>query len=85
MFGQGAQFQQGLAGLYPQYYYQDVMRPLGLMQGLYGMLPQYDQGKTAIYSDYGIPQDPKAGGLGAAFSMYSGFANPYGRQNSGDA
>ena len=26
-----------------------------------------------------------AGGLGAAFSMYSGFANPYGRQNSGDA
>ena len=85
LFGQGAQFQQGLAGLYPQYYYQDVMRPLGLMQGLYGMLPQYDQGKTAIYSDYGIPQDPKAGGLGAAFSMYSGFANPYGRQNSGDA
>ena len=84
LYGQGAQFQQGLAGLYPQYYYQDVMRPLGLMQAIGGMLPGYDQGRTQISSQYGIPQDPKAGGLGAALSLYSGFNNPYNR-NSGAA
>ena len=82
LYGQGAQFQQGLASLYPQYYYQDVMRPLGLMQAIGGMLPGYNQGKTQISSQYGIPQDPKAGGLGAALSLYSGFNNPYNR-NSG--
>jgi len=82
LYGQGAQFQQGLASLYPQYYYQDVMRPLGLMQAIGGMLPGYDQGRTQISSQYGIPQDPKAGGLGAALSLYSGFNNPYNR-NSG--
>lgn len=76
---QGAQFQQGLASLYPQFYYQDVMRPLGLMQAIGGLLPGYQQGKTGITSEYGIPQDPKAGGLGAALSLYSGFNNPYNR------
>ena len=81
LFGQGADFQQGLASLYPQYYYQDVMRPLGLMQAIGGLLPGYDQGKTGITSQYGIPQDPKAGGLGAAFSLYSGFTNPYNRRD----
>ena len=82
LFGQGAQFQQGLASLYPQYYYQDVMRPLGLMQAIGGLLPGYDQGRTGIKSEYGIPQDPKAGGLGAAFNLYSGFTNPYNRNNN---
>ena len=81
LYGQGAQFQQGLASLYPQYYYQDVMRPLGLMQAIGGLLPGYDQGRTGITSQYGIPQDPKAGGLGAALSLYSGFNNPYNRNN----
>lgn len=81
LYGQGADFQQGLASLYPQYYYQDVMRPLGLMQAIGGLLPGYDQGKTGITSQYGIPQDPKAGGLGAAFSLYSGFTNPYNRRD----
>ena len=81
LYGQGAQFQQGLASLYPQYYYQDVMRPLGLMQAIGGLLPGYNQGKTGITSQYGIPQDPKAGGLGAALSLYSGFNNPYNRNN----
>ena len=83
LYGQGADFQQGLASLYPQYYYQDVMRPLGLMQAIGGLLPGYDQGKTRINSQYGIPQDPKAGGLGAAFSLYSGFNNPYNRDDRG--
>jgi|TARA_R100000455_G_C6270869_1_gene126896 hypothetical protein len=83
LLGRGAQFQQGLASLYPQYYYQDVMRPLGLMQAIGGLLPGYDQGKTVIKSQYGIPQDPAAGGLGAALSLYSGFNNPYNR-GSGD-
>jgi hypothetical protein len=81
LYGQGADFQQGLASLYPQYYYQDVMRPLGLMQAIGGLLPGYDQGRTGIKSQYGIPQDPKAGGLGAAFSLYSGFTNPYNRRD----
>ena len=81
LYSQGADFQQGLASLYPQYYYQDVMRPLGLMQAIGGLLPGYDQGKTGITSQYGIPQDPKAGGLGAAFSLYSGFTNPYNRRD----
>ncbi len=84
LFDQGAQFQQGLASLYPSMYYQDVMRPLGLMQAISGMLPGYNQGQTQIGSQYGIPQDPKAGGLGAALSLYSGFNNPYNR-NSGAA
>ena len=84
LYGQGAQFQQGLASLYPQNYYQDVMRPLGLMQAIGGMLPGDDQGQTRIGSQYGIAQDPKAGGLGAALSLYSGFNNPYNR-NSGAA
>ena len=81
LYGQGADFQQGLASLYPQYYYQDVMRPLGLMQAIGSMLPGYNQGRTQISSQYGIPQDPKAGGLGAAFSLYSGFTNPYNRRD----
>ena len=80
LFGQGMQAQQGLAALYPQFYYQDVMRPLGLMQGIAGLLPGYNQGKTQIQSGYGIPQDPSAGGLGAAFNLYSGFTN---RNNPG--
>ena len=76
LYGQGATFQQGLASLYPQYYYQDVMRPLGFMQAIGGMLPGYKGGQTTISSDYGIAQDPKAGGLGAALSFYSGFNRP---------
>jgi len=84
LYGSGANFQQGLASLYPQYYYQDVMRPLGLMQAIGGMLPGYNQGKTQISSQYGIPQDPKAGGLGAALSLYSGFNNPYNRNSGAD-
>ena len=39
------------------------MRPLGLMQAIGGMLPGYKGGQTTISSDYGIAQDPKAGGL----------------------
>lgn len=76
LYGQGAQFQQGLASLYPQNYYQDVMRPLGLMQAIGGMLPGYKGGQTTISSNYGIAQDPQAGGLGAALSFYSGFNRP---------
>tara|TARA_E500000318_G_scaffold89040_1_gene86524 strand:+ start:1396 stop:2148 length:753 start_codon:yes stop_codon:yes gene_type:complete len=80
LYGSGASFQQGLASLYPQYYYQDVMRPLGLMQAIGGLLPGYEGGRTQISSQYGIPQDPSAGGLGAALSLYSGFTN---RNNPG--
>ena len=74
LLGQGAQFQQGLASLYPQFYFQDVTRPLGLLGSLGQMLPGYKPGQTLIKSDYGIPQDPSAGGLGAAFNLYSGLA-----------
>lgn len=76
LFGQGAQFQQGLAQLYPQYYYQDLYRPLGLMQGLAGLLPGYTQATGQLTSSYGVPKDPKAVGLGSALALYSGFKNP---------
>ena len=78
--GQGAQFQQGLASLYPQMYYQDVMRPLGLMQAIGQSLPGYQQGRTDITSQYGLPPDPESKGLGAIFNIYSGFAR--GNQNN---
>lgn len=89
LFGQGAKFQQGLASLYPNYYYQDVMRPLGLMQAIGGLLPKYQGDKTSIESGYGIPQDPSAGGLGAAANIYAGLMsssrnNPYSTDPGGN-
>ena len=77
------------ASLYPNYYYQDVMRPLGLMQAIGGLLPKYQGDKTSIESGYGIPQDPNAGGLGAAANIYAGLMsssrnNPYSTDPGGN-
>ena len=39
-----------------------------------GMLPGYQAGTTRIDSQYGMPTDPTAAGLGAAFSAYGALA-----------
>ena len=38
------------------------------------MLPGYKQTQTQIDSQYGMPTDPTAAGLGAAFSAYGALA-----------
>lgn len=82
LLGQGAQFQQGLASLAPQLYFQDVMRPLGVLSALGSQLPGYQQGRTDITSQYGLPPDPESQGLGAIFNIYSGFARGQNEQGT---
>ena len=50
------------------------MRPLGVLGQIGGLLPGYKQASTQIDSQYGLPKDPTAEGLGAAFSAYSAVA-----------
>ena len=40
------------------------------LQGIGGMLPGYQGSSSQIKSAYGMPVDPTAAGLGAAFSAY---------------
>ena len=47
------------------------LQTLGLVGGL---LPGYEASQSRISSGYGLPPDPKATGLGAAFSAYGQFA-----------
>ena len=44
-------------------------------------MPQYTPGGTTINTQYGMPQDPSALGLGAFFNAYSNYGGQYGNQN----
>jgi hypothetical protein len=72
----GAEFQSGLATLAPSLYFTDVGRNLGLLSSIYGMLPGYQGSSTQLTSQYGIPPDPKALGLGAGLGFFGNFNNP---------
>ena len=59
--------------------------PLSVLAQVGQLLPTYDAGRQQITSAYGMPVDPKAAGLGAGLSVYSGLKggnNPY--ANTGD-
>ena len=49
-------------------------RPLQALQVTGQLLPQFQAGSTQIDSQYRLPVDPSAAGLGAAFSAYSALA-----------
>jgi len=49
-------------------------RPLQALQLTGQLLPQFQAGSTRIDSQYRLPADPTAQGLGAAFSAYSALA-----------
>jgi len=63
----------GLSRIYQQMLRQQE-RPLGVLGQIGSMLPGYQQGSTQIGSQYGLPTDPSAAGLGAAFSAYGALA-----------
>ena len=49
-------------------------RPLQTLGQIGSMLPGYQASKTQIDSQYGMPTDPTAAGLGAAFNAYGALA-----------
>ena len=53
-------------------------RPLQALQVTGQLLPQFQAGSTQIDSQYRLPADPSALGLGAAFSAYSALKPPTG-------
>ena len=63
----------GLGRIYQQQLGQQ-QRPLGVLGQIGSMLPGYQASGTQIDSQYGMPTDPSAAGLGAAFSAYGAFA-----------
>ena len=63
----------GLQRIYEQLLGQQF-RPLQVLGQISGMLPGYQAGTTRIDSQYGMPTDPTAAGLGAAFSAYGALA-----------
>jgi hypothetical protein len=63
----------GLSRIYQQQLGQQ-QRPLGVLGQIGSMLPGYQQTSTQIGSQYGLPTDPSAAGLGAAFSAYGSLA-----------
>jgi len=63
----------GLSRIYQQQLGQQ-QRPLGVLGQIGAMLPGYQQTRTQIDSQYGMPTDPTAAGLGAAFSAYGALA-----------
>ena len=50
-----------------------INRPIDLLTNVGRSLPGYGAQQTTIESDYRLPVDPTAAGLGAAFSTYSAF------------
>mgnify|MGYP003135287611 CR=1 FL=1 len=70
--GRGIQ-ETGLGRIYQQQLGQQ-QRPLGVLGQIGSMLPGYQQTQTQIDSGYGMPTDPSAAGLGAAFSAYGALA-----------
>jgi len=69
----------GLSRIYDQMLAQQY-RPMQTLQQIGGMLPGYQASSSRIDSQYGMPTDPAAAGLGAAFSAYGAVAP---RQGSG--
>ena len=63
----------GLGRIYQQQLGQQ-QRPLGVLGQIGSMLPGYQASQTQIDSGYGMPTDPSAAGLGAAFSAYGALA-----------
>ena len=63
----------GLSRIYQQQLGQQ-QRPLGVLGQIGSMLPGYQASQTQIDSGYGMPTDPSAAGLGAAFSVYGALA-----------
>ena len=63
----------GLSRLFAQQIGQQ-QRPLGVLGQIASMLPGYQASRTQIDSQYGMPTDPSAAGLGAAFSAYGALA-----------
>ena len=63
----------GLSRIYQQQIGQQ-QRPLNVLGQIGSMLPGYQQTSTQIGSQYGLPTDPSAAGLGAAFSAYGALA-----------
>ena len=63
----------GLSRIFQQQMAQQ-QRPLGVLGQIGSMLPGYQQTSTRIDSQYGLPTDPSAAGLGAAFSAYGSLA-----------
>ena len=63
----------GLSRIYQQQLGQQ-QRPLGVLGQIGSMLPGYQASQTQIDSGYGMPTDPSAAGLGAAFSAYGALA-----------
>lgn len=49
-------------------------RPMQTLGQIAGMLPGYQASGSQIDSQYGMPTDPTAAGLGAAFSAYGAMA-----------
>ena len=69
----------GLGRIFEQQMGQQL-RPLGVLGQIGSMLPGYQASSSKIDSQYGMPTDPSAAGLGAAFSAYGAVAP---RQGSG--
>jgi len=63
----------GLGRIFEQQMGQQL-RPLGVLGQIGSMLPGYQGSRTQIDSQYGMPTDPSAAGLGAAFSAYGAVA-----------
>jgi hypothetical protein len=63
----------GLSRIFQQQLGQQ-QRPLSVLGQIGAMLPGYQQTSTQIGSQYGLPTDPSAAGLGAAFSAYGALA-----------
>ena len=63
----------GLGRIYEQQIGQQF-RPLQTLGQIGSMLPGYQASQTQIDSQYGMPTDPTAAGLGAAFSAYGALA-----------
>ena len=63
----------GLGRIYEQQIGRQL-RPIQTLGQIASMLPGYQASRTQIDSQYGMPTDPSAAGLGAAFSAYGALA-----------
>jgi len=70
--GRGIQ-ETGLSRIFEQQVGQQY-RPMQTLGQIGSMLPGYQASQTQIDSGYGMPTDPSAAGLGAAFSAYGALA-----------
>jgi len=73
LFGRGADFSSDLATLAPSLFERDAFRQLALLQGIGSLLPGYSPTTSRIQSEYGIPPDPTALGLGAGLGFFNLF------------